>query len=410
MNIYLSLLASAEAVLALLLLRSLGLLDSGRRILLASVLTGLAFLLRIVCLDYETLDYVNFLSRWVDFFRENGGFAALRYPVGNYNIPYLYFLALFSYSDFDLYLIKLLSIFFDVLLAYSAARLLGSMDVSPARRFGCFFAVLLLPTVMMNGALWGQCDSSYTALALLGLCLALEDRPTGSMVCMALSFGFKLQAVFLLPVCVVLWLHGKYQWKHFLVFPVAYVLLVLPAVLLGRPFWETVTLYFSQTGSIGSGLNYNSPSVFSFLSIISKSSFLSAAAVFAAFLYMLVLLFSALKRRRELNARAVLGYAVLLVIGIPFLLPHMHERYFFLADILTLVMGFASFAALPAAALTEFASYIGYYAYLNMRFLLPMRHGGRALILSAVLAGIFTSRALSGGKENFFKKALDKIR
>ena len=48
--------------------------------------------LRLAVFDYETLDYQNFLSRWVEFYRQNGGFAALDTPVGNYNIPYLYFL------------------------------------------------------------------------------------------------------------------------------------------------------------------------------------------------------------------------------------------------------------------------------------------------------------------------------
>ena len=48
---------------------------------------------------------------------------------------------------------------------------------------------------------------------------------------------------------------------HFLVFPAVYVLLMLPAVIAGRPLLDTITLYFDQMGSVGSGLNYNSPSV-----------------------------------------------------------------------------------------------------------------------------------------------------
>ncbi len=119
--------------------------------------------------------------------------------------------------------------------------------------------LFFLPTVFLNGALWAQCDSSYAAFAVLGIYLALSGRPELSMVCAALSFGFKLQAVFILPVYAVLWMYGKFNWKHFIIFPAAYIVLVLPAVLLGRPFIETVTLYFGQTGSIGSGLNYNSP-------------------------------------------------------------------------------------------------------------------------------------------------------
>ena len=69
-----------------------------------------------------------------------------------------------------------------------------------------------------------------------------------------LSVGCKLQAGFLLLVMAVLWLKGKYKLWHFLLVPVFYVLLVLPAVALGKPFLETLTLYASQTGSIGDGL------------------------------------------------------------------------------------------------------------------------------------------------------------
>jgi len=79
------------------------------------------------------------------------------------------------------------------------------------------------------------------------------------------AFGFKLQAVFVLPVYAVLWMTGKIKWYHFLLFPAGYVALVLPAVLLGRPFWDTVTLYFSQTGSIGDAMNYNSSSIFALI-------------------------------------------------------------------------------------------------------------------------------------------------
>ena len=42
-----------------------------------------------------------------------GGFAAVKLPIGNYNAPYLYFLAAISYLPIpDLYLIKLFSILF----------------------------------------------------------------------------------------------------------------------------------------------------------------------------------------------------------------------------------------------------------------------------------------------------------
>ena len=269
----------AEALFAFCLLLHAGVLKSRRAVFVSVLLVAAAFTVRRLCLDYVTLDYKDFLSKWVDFYRQNGGFKALHYPLGNYNIPYLYFLCLFSYSSInDLYLIKLLSIFFDVLLAYGAMMLLGKVRESIPARIACFFTVLFLPTVILNGSLWAQCDSIYVALAVLAIYLALDDRPILSVLFFTLSFGFKLQAVFLLPVMAVLWLKGKYKLWHFLLFPVFYVLLVLPAVALGKPFLETLTLYASQTGSIGDGLNYNSPSVYAFFQYDPSVTDLAAAS------------------------------------------------------------------------------------------------------------------------------------
>ena len=380
-------LLALEAVFGLFLLWRAGLLKSRGAWVVSLLLTALAFTLRALVFDYETLDYRDFLHPWCEFFRANGGFRALARPVGNYNIPYLYFLALFSYLPIrDLYLIKLLSVFFDVLLAWGCAMLLGRVTGSRARRLACYFTVLLLPTVFFNGAVWGQCDGIYVALAVLAIWLALEDRPVASMLCITLSFGFKLQAVFVMPIFAVFLMQGRMSWKHLLIFPAAYVLLVLPAVLLGRPFLDTITLYFSQTGSIGSGLNYNSPSIFAVFWQIKDPEPASSIAIAAAFLYMINLLAVAWVNRRRLSDRSVIALSLLFAIGIPFLLPHMHDRYFYAADILSVVLAYAIPMLCLAAPLTQFASLLGYHAYLKMRYLLPMRYGSAALILSTALA------------------------
>ena len=383
------LLLTLEALFGLWLLYRSGLLDSRPRLLAALALTALAFVLRGICLSYQTLDYKDFLSKWVDFYRNNGGFASFAYPLGNYNIPYLYFLCLFSYLSIpDLYLIKLLSIFFDVLLAWGAAMLLGTARKEKNLQLACYFTVLLLPTVILNGALWGQCDSIYVALALLGLWLAMTDRPVRSMLCFTLSFGFKLQAVFLLPMLAVLWMKKKFKFWHFALFPLFYVLLVLPAVALGKPFLDTLTLYASQTGSIGDGLNYNSPSIFAIFWHVQDTETAASLGLAGAFTYLAALLLFCLFRRERLTERALLAVALLMAVGIPFLLPHMHDRYFFAADVLSVVLAYAALWCAPAAPLTQFASLLGYHAYLKMRYLLYMNHGARALI--AVLALAFS--------------------
>lgn len=428
------LLLIAEALFALWLLYRAELLKKPGYIAAAVILTAFAFYSRYTVLDYRSVDYTLFLSDWVEQFRLHGGFAALsgRFGTCNYNIPYLYFLALFSYSSIsDLYLIKLLSIFFDVLLAWGVMLMVKHYSSSDIRSLSAFFVTLLLPTVFINSSIWAQCDSIYVSLALLGIYFALDDRPVLSMVLAALSFGFKLQAVFILPVYVVLWIYGKFNWKHFLIFPLTYLILVLPAVLLGRPFIETLTLYIDQSGTVGSGLNYNSPSIFSFIQYsvpnwlnaeISPydagaaftlqnnaphdfNTRLSGYGVFSAFLYMFAVFAISFAFRKKLTDRAILGAAVLLVVGIPFLLPHMHDRYFFASDVLTLVLAFVAPPYAAAALLAQFASLLGYYAYFMMRFLLLMDRGATALIFVIIMALVFFFTSLFVGQKNNFEKS-----
>ncbi len=373
-------------VATICLLAVSGLMSRPRNIVLCTTLTVLTLGLRMWCLPHITLDYTNFLSTWIQFFRDNGGVFALKYSVGNYNVPYLYFLSLFSYSDlYGLYQIKLLSIFFDIILAWAGMKLAGVFTQDTGKRTLAFFGILFLPTVLLNGACWGQCDSIYIAFAVLALWLALTDHPALSMICFAVSFGFKLQAIFLLPIIAVLWYRGKFSLWHALIFPAAYLVLVLPAVLLGRPLLDTLTLYLSQAGSVGSGLNYNSPSVFAFFLRDGNVKLWSMLGILAAFVFLLAVLIWLYKKRGSINDEVVLTSALLFAVAIPYLLPHMHDRYFFGADVLSLVFAVSFPKLFFVPVLCQFASLLGYHAYLKGRYLFPMSYGATALIVVIVV-------------------------
>jgi Gpi18-like mannosyltransferase len=385
---------TAVALLSYALLYTSDAIQSRSQAFLCAALIAAAFFIRGLMLDCRTSDFLNFLNDWVAFFARHGGLAGLSFSVGNYNIPYLYYLAVFSGSTIDdLYLIKILSICFDVILAWSGMRLAGLFVKSPGRRLACFFGILFLPTVVINGALWGQCDSIYTAFAVLGLYLGLSRRPWGSVICIALSFAFKLQAVFVMPVYALLLMSGRIKPKHLLAFPAAYIVSVLPAVIAGRPFWDTLTLYFNQASSVGEGLNYNSSSIFSLISS-ADTELWSGLAVGWSFLFVLAVLYAAFRRRGRLGKRACFAAAVLFSVAIPFLLPHMHDRYFFCADVLTLILAMVSPEAFAMPILVQFGSLLGYYAYFNMRYLMPMSVGGIAVLAAAVMAGLYYNRAL----------------
>ena len=391
LDITVYLLLLAEAMLALALLHLSGVLKKPWHVLLSAGLLALAFILRGVCLNYETLDYQDFLAEWVDFFRQNGGLAALKESVGNYNVPYLTFLAFFSQSAVkDLYLIKLLSIFFDVILAWGVMRIAGHFAKSAERKLLAFFLVLFWPTVVLNGALWGQCDSIYVAFAVLSIAMALEDRPWLSVASMGACFAFKLQAVFFIPALLLFLLRGKIQWKHLLAFPIVNVILVLPAVLAGRGLWDALTVGLQETGSIGDGLNYNSPSVFAFFRNVANPNDAGSFGILAAALVIAMLAVVFYWKRKTATDLALLMGTVMLAVAIPFFLPHMHDHYFYGADMFSLALGCAVLPLMPLALLCEFASGLGYHAYLKMRYLLLMHWGSWALILvmGALLFGL----------------------
>ena len=376
--------------LALLLLWREKIFESKILFAAAVAFTALALVLRASLLYFKSDDYLTFLAPWTQFFRDNGGFAALRYSLGNYNPPYMYFLALFSYFDIsELHLIKLLSVLFDVLLAWACMKLLGLYTGSRAKLLGVFFAVLYLPTVVINGAYWAQCDSIYAFFGIYALYLGLRGRGCASMVSLAACFAFKLQAVFIIPVFFILLLAKKIRWRELLVFPAAYIVFMLPALISGRPFIETMTLYFSQAGTVGDAMNYNAPSLTSMFQWSGNTEGPSMLLIAAAFALVLAAYIAAAVKRRELDDTVILGFALLLSMGIPYLLPHMHDRYFFIPGVLAIVLAFRDGRFFPVPLLAELASLHCYYAYFVRYYLVQPRIGGIFMLIALLLTAAY---------------------
>ncbi len=386
--------------LALLLLWREKLFESKALFAAAFAFTALALVIRASLLDFESGDYLTFLAPWTQFFRDNGGFAALRYSLGNYNPPYMYFLALFSYFDIsELHLIKLLSVLFDVLLAWACMKLLGLYTGSRAKLLGVFLAVLFLPTVVINGAYWAQCDSIYAFFGIYALYLGLRGRGCASMVSLAACLAFKLQAVFIIPVFFILLLAKKLRWRLLLVFPAAYIVFMLPALLAGRPFVETMTLYFAQAGTVGDAMNYNAPSLTSMFQWSGNTESWSTLLIAAAFALVLASYAVAAVKRRELDDTVFLGFALLLAMGIPYLLPHMHDRYFFISGVLALVLAFRDRRFFPIPLLAELASLHCYYAYFVRYYLVHPRIGGIFMLIALLLTAAYIIVHMSGKRK-----------
>src|SRR5512143_1892195 len=129
-------------------------------LIILTIGTFLALTLRLSLLSFESGDYHTFFLPWYQAMQEQGltAIVSLKY---DYNPAYLYLLywmsTLFPKLD-PIVAIKLPSITFDFLSAYlifQIARL--RYPQGPAPIFA-YFTVLFAPTIILNSALWGQCD------------------------------------------------------------------------------------------------------------------------------------------------------------------------------------------------------------------------------------------------------------
>jgi len=172
---------------------------SGRRWAYGGVVI-LALLPRLWMLDFESGDYLGCLSPWYDYLVEHGRWTALGHDFSNYYVPYLSFLSLSTLLPLPkLYAIKLISILFDYVAAWLVGRLVWHRYQSHAMALAGFAAVLFWPTVMLNSALWGQCDVIYTSALLAAFLSVLKQRLWGALAAFGLAVAFKPQAIFLAP-------------------------------------------------------------------------------------------------------------------------------------------------------------------------------------------------------------------
>ena len=325
----------------------------------AFALCALAMLARVSFIERSSGDYDIYLADWIARLAGGSFSEGMRANVGEYNVLYQYILFVITRLGVPaLYAVKAVSFIGDAFLAGAAAKLAGRKNALAA-----FGAALLLPTLVLNAGMFAQCDSLYACCALWGLALALDQRPAGSAVCFALSLCFKLQSAFILPIVAVLWAARKLRVREALIFAATVFAVMLPALLGGKSLGDIIGIYTAQTG-LYTGLNYNAASFFGLmetngLDVYAYGNFAMALAFGACALLVL----RGVSCAQEMEDGDYVQLALLMVQLTVFLLPRMHERYFYLAVPLSIALAARrSGRYVIAAALIELALLSTYWA------------------------------------------------
>lgn len=332
-------------------------------ILLIVSLILLAFAVRAVFLYVETYDMTKYVLNWYRQLYQTGTVKTLAGDSYNYTPTYLYLLDFMTHFRWmpDLVAIKIISIAFDFFAAgavYSIARLISGRQWYA---WLGFFTVLFLPTVVVESSLWGQCDIIYTSFLLWSLYFLLKEKGLLAVLAFAVGFAFKLQAIFFAPLLLLLLLRGKVKLWHFLTVPIVYFVAMIPAWMAGRPLPDLLTIYLHQTG-ISSQLSMRAANPYIFLSNRLYDLFLWIG-LSLAFLALLGWFLFRLFRRKEISGRTIIIEAALFTFFIPFILPKMHERYFFAGCLFFVVLALLDHEMIVPAILAHVSSLLSYIPY-----------------------------------------------
>ena len=348
-------------------------------ILLFLVLTGFALIMRYALRNVVAGDYKMFFEPWVATLREAGGGIkglSAEFEYVDYTTPYLTILSFISICPFlnTLLLMKLVSIFFDFVAAFAVMAIVYDRTKNMTYGILGYGALLMVPTVLTNGAMWAQCDIIFTSFVLWSLYFMLKDKPAWSMAFYGIAFAFKLQTLFLAPLYVILWMKGKVKLKHFLFLPLMYVIGMIPSLLAGKSFWELISVYFFHANGQMDiyALSHKFPNIYQ---LIGTDSFLfeyADAGIWVTLGALMILMYCFARKQYEMNACLLLRMGMLLTMTVVFFLPHMHERYAILVDVMAIVYVFFDFRKLYIPVLTILCSFAGYTVYLAQNNIIPM--------------------------------------
>lgn len=304
-------------------------------------ITLTALVLRYQFVDWRMPDYNSYLEPWFLELQAAGGLQGLGEIIGNYNVLYLFLMALLTYIPLEpIVLIKGLSVSLDLFGACLGAVLCrgNHKTINNMTSVLAYGVLLMLPNVFINSSVWAQCDFSYTAFIMLSVYFLVKDKFRWAVIAFGIAFCFKLQAVFFLPVLLVYYVvKKKFSILEFLWWPGMWLLTSLPALLMGRSFDSIVRIYKDQV-TLYKWMTLSYPNIYYLFqktdSEMEGYANFSEMAILLTFFILAAGCVYAVRKKLVNNCKNLLCFSAWIAFTCVMFLPAMHERYGFMGEIL----------------------------------------------------------------------------
>ena len=324
-------------------------------------------LIRLYFRDFISRDMRLFLLPWYSEIKSLDLKQALSTQIGNYNMLYQQLICLLTrLPGAAIYKYKVLSIIFDYLLALGVYAFVYRLS-DYRRALAAYAAVLMLPTAFLNSAVWGQCDSMYTAFIIWALFFLYDGRTALSFAFLGIALSCKLQTVFIFPFIGFYCLmcaerkSVRIRPRHIALLIVFFIVPALPSLIAGRSVTELFTVYFNQTETY-KNMYLNYPSIWSIIRLQFGAD--KSWCIGITFILLITLMLWFRSKNADAADRHFLWCAFILSYTCVLFLPAMHERYSFLYEILALVLVFGTGRYLPVLIVIELITLKTYLYYL----------------------------------------------
>lgn len=356
---------------------------------------------------YPSNDFLSFIQNWTyDIKVDGGGFIGLKnlyeeplknlyveglnkyVNVPNCDYPPLYMYAIAIISSFPLgnaiggisggalyfsnvmYLVKTFSFIFDLLIAIFTYKIVKEVSKSSVNGAIAFSIVLFLPTAVINSGLWGQCDTCYTAMCVISTYYIIKNKQIRSMIFFGLALSFKLQGIFILPLFGFMWFRKSFKLRYMLFVPLTVFLTFIPLYLVGASFTLPFQPFLRQATGYAGELNWNSTSIYTFFTLYTNSTTKEATNAIAAMFGMImtvsvcfITIASLAFKRKKVDSKSIITIVTFFALVVPFFLPFMHERYFYMADVFVLIYALSIKKRFHLPVMMQFSSLIAYSVF-----------------------------------------------
>lgn len=318
---------------------------------------------RVLMWNQRPPDMAIYLEPWVAHIVHYGPIQAFAHPFSNYAPAYLYLLALGSFTHdllSTLVMVKILSLLGTLFLTASVANLLKAVGAD----WRGALLVLILPSIAINDAKLAQCDALWAGSCVMALAAMIRGRTLSAMLWWGVAIAFKAQGVFIAPVMLGAMIGRRAPLWHWAVPGVVYLATILPPFLLGWPLSDLLTVYLqqAQTNQLAGRL----PNPWMLFTVFGEQRAAAFFPIGYAAAGAAAMTIGALAARNARDPRILILLGALAGTALPFLLPKMLERYYFLGDVMTLALAISmrNFLSGLAVRAVQLASVLGHLTYI----------------------------------------------